>query len=153
MRNLFTGKVPFLSAAVLAIAAVPAAAAVTESSPQISPAKSYQDVMPAASSQADVWAHGRGRHNHDRRGYRNNRGDRNYGEPIYANTRVWRGRDGRSYCRRRDGTTGLIVGGAVGALLGREVDGGYDRSAGTIIGAGLGALLGREVARGGGRCR
>jgi len=52
----------------------------------------------------------------------------------------------RSSCRS-GGTTGLIVGGAAGALLGREVDGGRDRTAGTIIGAGAGALLGREIDR------
>jgi uncharacterized protein YcfJ len=52
----------------------------------------------------------------------------------------------RSSCRS-GGTTGLIVGGAAGALLGREVDGGRDRTAGTIIGASAGALLGREIDR------
>jgi len=61
---------------------------------------------------------------------------------------TWRGRDGRIYCRRSNGTTGLIVGGAAGALIGREVDGGRSRATGTIIGAALGALLGREVQRG-----
>ena len=35
--------------------------------------------------------------------------------------RTWRGRDGRYYCRRSNGTTGLLVGGAAGALIGREV--------------------------------
>lgn len=48
---------------------------------------------------------------------------------------------------RTSGTTGLIVGGAAGALLGRELDRYGDRTPGTIIGAGAGALLGREVAR------
>ena len=76
-----------------------------------------------------------------------------YGEPVYRNTQVWRGRDGNTYCRKKDGTTGLIIGGAVGALLGREVDGGYDRSLGTILGGAAGALLGKEVAQGGTRCR
>ena len=76
-----------------------------------------------------------------------------YGEPVYRNTRVWRGRDGRYYCRKQNGTTGLIIGGAVGALLGREIDGGYDRTLGTILGAAGGALLGREIDRGGSRCR
>jgi len=50
-------------------------------------------------------------------------------------------------CRRGSGTTGLIVGGAAGALLGRPLDGGRDRTTGTVLGAGAGALLGREVAR------
>jgi len=61
---------------------------------------------------------------------------------------VWRGRDGRYRCRRSNGTTGLIVGGAAGALIGREIDGGRDRTAGTVIGAAAGALIGREVQRG-----
>jgi uncharacterized protein YcfJ len=60
---------------------------------------------------------------------------------------TWRGRDGRTYCRRPNGTVGLIVGGAAGALVGRSIDGGRHRTAGTIIGAAAGALIGREVDR------
>jgi len=66
---------------------------------------------------------------------------------------VWRGDDGRYHCRRDDGTTGLIVGGAVGALLGRELAGSRQRTLGTIVGGAAGALLGREIDRGGLRCR
>ena len=73
---------------------------------------------------------------------------RSYNEPVYRDTRVWRGRDGRVYCRKRDGTTGLIVGGALGAILGREIDSRGDLSLSTILGAAGGALLGREVTRG-----
>lgn len=65
----------------------------------------------------------------------------------------WRGRDGRTYCRRKNGTVGLVVGAAGGALVGRALDGGRNRATGTILGAGAGALLGREVARGKRRCR
>lgn len=61
---------------------------------------------------------------------------------------TWRGRDGRYYCRRPNGTVGLIVGGAAGALIGREIDGGRNRATGTILGAAAGALLGREIDRG-----
>ena len=61
-------------------------------------------------------------------------------------------RDRRYYCRRGSGTTGLIVGGAAGALLGREVDRYGDRLPGTIIGGAAGALIGREIDRGGRRC-
>ena len=76
----------------------------------------------------------------------------NYGEPVYRNTRVWQGNDGRYYCRKSNGTTGLLVGGAVGALLGREVAGrGGDRTLGAILGAAGGALLGRSL-DGGTRC-
>jgi hypothetical protein len=67
--------------------------------------------------------------------------------------RVYRGRDGRYYCRRSDGTTGLIVGGAVGALLGNAIDNGRSSILGTLIGAGAGAALGREIQRGSVRCR
>jgi hypothetical protein len=58
---------------------------------------------------------------------------------------VYRGSDGRYYCKRSDGTTGLIVGGAAGGVLGNIVDGGHNRVAGTLIGGALGALLGRSV--------
>lgn len=61
---------------------------------------------------------------------------------------TWQGRDGRIYCRRSNGTTGLIVGGAGGALVGRALDGGRSRTTGTVLGAAVGALLGREVQRG-----
>lgn len=98
-----------------------------------------------------AWEHGRGGgwrdddHHGRQRVY--------YDEPVYRDTRVWRGDNGRYYCRKKDGTVGTIIGGAVGALLGRELDGGYNRSTGTILGAAGGALLGRHVARNGGRCR
>lgn len=59
--------------------------------------------------------------------------------------REWRGRDGRTYCRKSDGTTGLIVGGVGGALLGRAIDTRGDRATGTILGAAGGALLGKEI--------
>lgn len=67
--------------------------------------------------------------------------------------RYWRGDDGRYYCKRSNGTTGLIIGGAAGALAGRAIDTRGDRATGTILGAAAGALLGREVARGPVRCR
>jgi hypothetical protein len=68
---------------------------------------------------------------------------------------------GRRYYRGRcgDGTTGAIVGGAAGALVGREVarDGrrysrhryrrGGDGTVGAIIGGAIGALVGREINR------
>ena len=78
---------------------------------------------------------------------------RGYGRRDYRPNRVWRGSNGRYYCKKSNGTTGLLIGGAAGALLGREIDGGRDRTAGTVLGAAAGALLGREVDRGGSRCR
>lgn len=62
-----------------------------------------------------------------------------------ARYKTWRGKDGRVYCRRPNGTTGLIVGGAAGALVGNAIGGG---TLGTVAGAAGGALLGREVQRG-----
>lgn len=69
--------------------------------------------------------------------------------------RTWRGPDGQTYCRRSNGTTGILVGGVGGALVGRAVDTHGDRATGTILGAAVGALLGREVQRGrqAARCR
>lgn len=93
-----------------------------------------------------------GRQGYDR--YQGNYGQRQYrDEPVYRNTRVWRGDDNRYYCRKSNGTTGLIIGGAAGALLGREIAGRGDNTLGAILGGVGGALLGREVDRGGSRCR
>ncbi|MBB4642508.1 glycine zipper 2TM domain-containing protein [Rhizorhapis suberifaciens] len=72
-------------------------------------------------------------------------------DPSYKERRlndddeVYRGSDGRYYCKRSDGTTGLIVGAAAGGILGNVVDGGRHRTGGTLIGGALGALLGRSV--------
>jgi hypothetical protein len=78
-----------------------------------------------------------------------------YVEPrrLTRNDRMWRGNDGRYYCKRGNGTTGLIVGAAAGALLGRAIDTRGDRMLGTLLGGAGGALLGREIDRGGLRCR
>lgn len=65
----------------------------------------------------------------------------------YYQGKTWRGADGRTYCRKRNGTTGLIVGGAAGALAGRAIDTRGERTTGTILGAAAGALLGRHVDR------
>jgi outer membrane lipoprotein SlyB len=56
-------------------------------------------------------------------------------------------------CKRPNGTTGLIVGGAGGALLGRAVDTHGERATGTILGAAAGALVGREIERSRVHCR
>lgn len=89
---------------------------------------------------------------HDRhdRGYH-----RGYDDDRYESHRgsVWRGEDGRYYCRRSNGTTGLIVGAAGGALAGRAIDTRGERATGAILGAAVGALLGRELQRGRSRCR
>lgn len=81
--------------------------------------------------------------------------DGRYYQPrqLSYNDRIYRGQNGQYYCRRADGTTGLIIGGAVGGLLGNTVAPGGSKTLGTLIGAGAGALLGREIDRGGVRCR
>ncbi len=79
-------------------------------------------------------------------------------EKRYYNTsqngvRYWRGDDGRYYCKRSNGTVGLVVGAAAGALAGRAIDTRGERATGTILGAAAGALLGREVQRRTVKCR
>lgn len=87
--------------------------------------------------------------------YRADRYYRSGYEPIRVtrSTRIYRGYDDRYYCRRSDGTTGLIVGAALGGLLGSQLDRGYSNTAGILIGGGAGALLGREIDRGSLNCR
>ncbi|HTH29066.1 MAG TPA: glycine zipper 2TM domain-containing protein [Sphingobium sp.] len=115
-------------------------------------------------------AHGRRAHDEDRRrwrhydhdryppGYSAYYADRYYRSgyrpiPVTRETRIYRGYDGRYYCRRSDGTTGLIIGAALGGLIGNSLDRGRSSLAGTLIGAGAGALLGREIDRGELVCR
>lgn len=114
----------------------------------------FQDEAGSVNHSPDSWRE-RDR-NRDRDRYRDNRNYGRhgyYGEPVRAETRTWRGRDGRYYCRRDDGTTGLLIGGAVGGLIGNEVAGSGDRTLGTILGVAGGALLGRAVDRSDSRCR
>ena len=61
--------------------------------------------------------------------------------------KTWRDSQGRLRCKRSNGTTGLIVGAAGGALVGRAIDTRGERATGTILGAAAGALIGREVER------
>ncbi len=60
---------------------------------------------------------------------------------------TWRGRDGRYRCRKPNGTTGLLIGGAAGAIIGNQVAGRGDHLLGTIIGGAVGAVVGREIDR------
>lgn len=108
--------------------------------------------VPAAAD-PPPWAPAHGKRAKERAAIYDSRG--RYYEPraLRSSDRVWRGDDGRYYCKRDNGTTGLIIGGAVGALLGREIDGGRERTLGTILGAAGGALLGREIDSSGLKCR
>jgi hypothetical protein len=65
----------------------------------------------------------------------------------YYSGRTWYDSQGQLRCRRNNGTTGLVVGAAGGALIGRAIDTQGSRATGTILGAAAGALLGREVER------
>ncbi|NIJ37242.1 uncharacterized protein YcfJ [Sphingopyxis panaciterrae] len=82
--------------------------------------------------------------------------DRDYyarDQRVNSNTRVWRDNDGRYRCKKDNGTTGLLIGGAVGGVAGHEIAGGGDKLLGTVIGAAGGALLGREIDKSKYRCR
>jgi hypothetical protein len=71
----------------------------------------------------------------------------------YYKGKVWQDSQGRYRCKRPNGTTGLIVGAAGGALLGRAVDTRGERATGTILGAAAGALIGRQLDRSRVKCR
>jgi uncharacterized protein YcfJ len=66
---------------------------------------------------------------------------------------IYYGSDNRAYCRRSDGTTGLVVGAALGGILGNVVDGGRRRTLGTLLGGAGGALLGRSIEQQQVRCQ
>jgi hypothetical protein len=87
-------------------------------------------MAPAATTPATAYAYARGYHG-----------------------KMWQDSQGRWRCKRSNGTTGLIVGAAGGALLGRAVDTRGERATGTILGAAAGALIGRELDRSRVRCR
>ena len=82
------------------------------------------------------------------------RDDRRY-RPQYLgrNDRIYRRSDNRYYCRRDDGTTGLIIGGMAGGVLGNIIAPGGSKTLGAILGAGAGALMGRAIDDGDVVCR
>jgi hypothetical protein len=69
---------------------------------------------------------------------------------LSRNDEIYRGHDGRNYCRRTDGSTGLVIGAIAGGLLGNAIGG---DTLGTLLGLGSGAALGRSIDRGQVRCR
>ena len=150
--------------AILALAlAVPAATA-----PVLSGAAQAQTWAEREAQRDREWNERRDRRWRDRGEYRDRdyrwRGDqrdwdasRSYRGGNYRERRlgrqdqIYRGRDGRYYCRRGDGTTGLVVGAALGGILGGAIGGGD--LLGVILGGAGGAVLGREIDRGNVRCR
>ncbi|MBT2187865.1 glycine zipper 2TM domain-containing protein [Sphingobium nicotianae] len=72
---------------------------------------------------------------------------------VTRETRIYRGDDDRYYCRRSDGTTGLIVGAVLGGVIGNSIDRGRSSVLGTVLGAGAGAALGQSIDRGSVQCR
>ena len=113
---------------------------------------------------------GRGRDDDRRRGYAYdyNRPDPRYGDyraeryyregnyparRLSTTDRIYRSGDGRYYCRRNDGTTGLVIGGLGGGVLGNVIAPNGSKTLGTILGAVGGGLIGRGVDRGNVTCR
>ena len=73
---------------------------------------------------------------------------------LTENDRVYRGSDGRYYCRRNDGTTGLLIGAVAGGILGNIIAPGDSKTLGTVLGAGGGAVAGAAIGSSGNmRCR
>ncbi len=72
---------------------------------------------------------------------------------LAANERIYRGQDNRYYCRRNDGTTGLIVGALGGGVLGNVIAPGGSKTLGSIIGGSLGAVVGNSINRNNVTCR
>jgi hypothetical protein len=78
------------------------------------------------------------------------RAERRHERRLGREDRVYRGHDGRYYCRRSDGTTGLVVGAIGGAILGNAIGG---STLSTLLGGAGGAVLGNSIDRGQVRCR
>ena len=82
--------------------------------------------------------------------YRDN--SRRRARQVSRSERIYRGQDDRYYCRRSDGTTGLIIGAIAGGVLGNRIARGGSETLGTLLGAGAGAVAGQAI-DGGTRCR
>lgn len=155
----------FILAATLASFAVPLA---------VAPAQAQQGPRYDQNDRRDNGRHdnrGNGRRD-DRRNYTKydyNRPDPRYGNyradryyvqgnqyrprVMGANERIYRGQDNRYYCRRNDGTTGLVIGGLAGGLLGNTIAPGGSKLLGTVLGGGAGALLGQAIGKDSGNGR
>ena len=60
---------------------------------------------------------------------------------------IYHGDDGRYYCHRSDGTTGLIVGAVAGGVIGNQLARGRSAALGTVLGVAGGALIGQAIDR------
>lgn len=149
MRNMIATAAMALAAPALMFGAMPASAATSfNKAPKVE----------TTSHTESAWEHSKRKHHRHYRNY----SERNYyaaprrayyDEPVNYRTRAWRGDDGRYYCKKENGTTGLLIGGAAGALAGHEIAGSGDRTLGALLGAAGGALLGRAIDLSDSRCR
>jgi Glycine zipper 2TM domain len=100
----------------------------------------------AASADPPPWAPAHGRRAKDARHeeYRDRDDGPRETRVIQYNEVIYRGDDGRYYCRRSDGTMGLIAGAAIGGLIGNQLAPGKSATLGTLLGAGAGAVIGQE---------
>lgn len=150
-------KIPMFKTAALALAVPGLAMAAPVAATPAAHSASFENSAVWSTAKAE---NGR-KHRRDYERYNDGRHYNKYGSqqaysgaPVYANPRVGQGDDGRYSCRRSTGTTGLLIGAAGGALLGREVAGRFgDRTLGAILGAAGGALLGRSIDKSRTRCR
>ncbi len=111
-------------------------------------ARGYRNPRPAAyddSRYADPEFDNRDEGNYDPSRYYRNDPSRYQERVLGPDDRVYAGNDGRYYCKRNDGTTGLIAGAVGGGVLGNVIDGGHSRGVGTILGALAGGLVGKSV--------
>jgi len=141
IMTLFTTKAWTVGAAIAAATVVSGCAGSGFNDGGFSNARQYDYNRPDPS----YGGYDAGRYYRDDRRYRERR--------LSRNDRVYRGQDGRYYCRRSDGTTGLIVGGVAGGVLGNVIAPGGSDTLGTILGAIGGAAAGRAIDRNGTRCR
>jgi hypothetical protein len=114
---------------------------------RVAPAVPYDDRYdrPTYSDERDEGDYDAARYHRSGPGYRD--------RVLSPDERVYAGQDGRYYCRRPDGTTGLILGAGAGGILGNIIDGGRSRTVGTLLGGAAGALAGRSIEQNSVRCR
>ncbi len=107
----------------------------------------------AVAAQPDYrWRGGPGAHDWDpARAYHADRRRHHRDRRLSRSDYIYRGHDGRYYCKRDDGTTGLVIGGIAGGLLGNAI--GNGDTLGTLLGVAGGAAIGRSIDRGDVKCR